>query len=254
MTKKRIHMLYGIVLSTMLAISGICLCIACVGIYLSGKHPFSPEAVAAAFQTIAVPVYLCLALVAGGFLLEGFYPIEKKKAVTKQEHMLLAALQSKLDESSCAPEIMSAITAQRQQRGRLKSLGLALLAVCSMLFLSYGLNPANFHQSQINTSMLRAMALFSPCLAIPFAYGLFAAYAEKKSICKEIALIRQALSDGSKAPPPVSAPRQRWGLLSVRLALLCAGIAILVYGFLAGGTADVMTKAINICTECVGLG
>ena len=43
-------------------------------------------------------------------------------------------------------------------------------------------------------------------------------------------------------------------LLYLRLALLCVGIGILVYGFFAGGTADVMTKAVNICTECVGLG
>ena len=32
------------------------------------------------------------------------------------------------------------------------------------------------------------------------------------------------------------------------------GLVILVYGFFAGGTADVLTKAVNICTECVGLG
>ena len=254
MTKKRIHMLYSIVLSTMLAISGICLCIACVGIYLSGKHPFSPEAVAGAFRTIAVPVYLCLALVIGGFLLERFCPGEKKKTIAKQEAMLLMALQAKLDEAACTPEILAAITARRQQRSRIKSIGLALLILCSAVFLSYGLNPANFHQSEINTSMLRAMVLFFPCLVIPFAYGIFAAYAEKKSIRQEIELIRQALSEGARAQTPAVAPRQRSGLLYVRLAILCVGIAILVYGFFAGGTADVMTKAINICTECVGLG
>ena len=254
MTKKRIRILYGIVLSAMLVISGICLCVACVGIYLSGKHPFSPEAVAGAFRTIAVPVYLCLGLVIGGFLLEGFCPGEKKKTVTKQDGMLLTALQAKLNEAGCAPETLAAITAQRQQRSRTKSIGLALLILCSGVFLSYGLNPVNFHQSEINTSMLRAMALFLPCLAIPFAYGVFAAYAEKKSIRKEIELIRQALSEGAQAQTPAAIPQQRSGLLYVRLALLCVGIAILVYGFFAGGTADVLTKAVNICTECVGLG
>ncbi|MBR4862977.1 MAG: thioredoxin [Oscillospiraceae bacterium] len=40
----------------------------------------------------------------------------------------------------------------------------------------------------------------------------------------------------------------------MRYALLVVAVSILVYGYFAGGTNDVLTKAINICTECVGLG
>ena len=140
MVKKRIHLIYSIALSAALVITGICLCVACLGSYLSGEQPFSREAVAAAFRYIAVPVYLCIALVIGGLILDAVYP----------------------------------------------------------------------------------------------------AQAQKKS--------------GKKtAPSSVPAIKART-LLYLRLALLCVGIGIFVYGFFAGGTADVMTKAVNICTECVGLG
>lgn len=142
MTKKRIHLLYSILLSVMLAVTGICLCVACVGIYLSGNQPFSREAVAAAFRYISVPVYLCIALAVGGLILDAISPAEYKK----RKH-------TKKDDS---------------------------------------------HLSE----------------------------------------------------PPKSGHK----LLYLRLALLGIGIAIFAYGFLAGGTADVMTKAVNICTECVGLG
>lgn len=37
-------------------------------------------------------------------------------------------------------------------------------------------------------------------------------------------------------------------------ALIAAGVALIVYGAVQGGTADVLTKAKNICTECIGLG
>ncbi|MBR6593976.1 MAG: thioredoxin [Clostridia bacterium] len=40
----------------------------------------------------------------------------------------------------------------------------------------------------------------------------------------------------------------------VRLALLVIGAVLLTVGICMGGMADVLTKAINICTECVGLG
>ena len=140
MTKKRIHFLYSIVLTAMLLITGICLCVACAAIYFSGKQPFTPESVAAAFRYIAVPVYLCIALAIGGLILDAISPAE----TTKRK-------------------------------------------------------------------------------------------------------IRKAMD------PPTSS-QSGHKLLYARLALLGVGIAIFAYGFIAGGTADVMTKAVNICTECVGLG
>ncbi len=65
--------------------------------------------------------------------------------------------------------------------------------------------------------------------------------------------------------PPKKAPRKRPAakaetapaplrLLSVKTALLCLAIILLLFGFFTGGTMDVLTKAVNICTECVGLG
>ena len=90
MTKKRIHQIYGILLSVSLVVSGILLIIACIGIYLSGDRPFTPEAVAAAFSGIAIPVYLCLALIVGGFILEGFLPSEKKKQQAGKQYLVHA--------------------------------------------------------------------------------------------------------------------------------------------------------------------
>lgn len=39
-----------------------------------------------------------------------------------------------------------------------------------------------------------------------------------------------------------------------RLVILGVAIAVLILGFAIGGYADVLTKAVNICTECIGLG
>ncbi len=43
-------------------------------------------------------------------------------------------------------------------------------------------------------------------------------------------------------------------IIITRLVILLTAIAILILGFFAGGYADVLTKAVNICTECIGLG
>ena len=41
---------------------------------------------------------------------------------------------------------------------------------------------------------------------------------------------------------------------SYRIVILFVALFFGVYGLLNGGAADVLTKAINICTECIGLG
>ena len=40
----------------------------------------------------------------------------------------------------------------------------------------------------------------------------------------------------------------------VRMVLLAAALAMILAGVLNGGMRDVLIKAINLCTECVGLG
>lgn len=254
MTKKRIHLLYGILLSAMLVIAGICLCVACVGIYLSGEQPFSREAVAAAFGYIAVPVYLCAALAVGGFLLNGFAPLETKRSPDRQYRLLLAHQQQKLDLEQCSDTLKNAIIQQQKKRRLHNGIALGLLAAGCLIFLSYACNPANFHQSEINRSMLQAMGLFVPCLGVPFLYAVFAGYVRNRSYQEEIGLIKQALAEGARNTAQATPKNNGHGLLYLRLALLCIGVGIMIFGFLAGGTADVLTKAVNICTECVGLG
>ncbi len=43
-------------------------------------------------------------------------------------------------------------------------------------------------------------------------------------------------------------------LFIIKLCILGVAIIALIGGFLAGGYNDVLTKAVNICTECIGLG
>ena len=39
-----------------------------------------------------------------------------------------------------------------------------------------------------------------------------------------------------------------------RILLLSSGLALVTIGLLNGGFRDVMTKAIRICLECIGIG
>ena len=251
-TAKWIRLIYGCVLSVSLVIAGLCLMAVCVEIYRSGDQPFSSQAVALGFSQIALPVYLSIALILGGFILHWVLPVESaKKAADKQYPMMLKRMKDRYDLSKAEPELQAAIRDEENFRKRCWLIFAVVFAIGSVIFLVYGLNPANFHQTQINGSMISAMYVLLPCMAVPFALAVFSSYFSRRSMKKELELVKKAIQ---VCPKNEIAKSKSSSLMIPRLALLGVGLAFLIYGFFAGGTMDVLTKAINICTECVGLG
>ena len=258
MTKKRVHLAYGILVSAAAVIAGICLIAACVGIYRSGEHPFTRQSIAAAWGMIAVPVYVLLALVIGGWILNLFLPTEKTKLQPEKQHgIILERLHKKFNPELCSPELCKAIRREQDRRNTHKMIAGCLLLACSIAFLRYSTNMQYFTTEDINGSVVRAVVFFFICLIIPFGYGVFTVYRNRRSIQKEIELVKQAIAAGAIAsadasPAPVK--NCETGKNIAKYAILAVSIGILVYGFIAGGTADVLAKAAAICTECVGLG
>ena len=256
MTEKptgKLRRIYGIALSAVLVITGICLMVQCCRIYYTGDGTFSPEIVAAHFSPIAIPVYLCLVMVVLGFVLDLFLPADAKKAVVEKNHnLILQKLHAKTDLAACEESLRNAVIKEQKARKCHKIVSISLLAIGTVIFLVYALNGSHFHQREITGSLVQAMYLLVPCMAVPFGYGVFAAYFSRASIRREIELLKSA--GANRSPVPVSEKTCGKAVLIGRWALLALAVAILVYGYLAGGTADVLTKAINICTECVGLG
>lgn len=251
-SSRRVRLVFGIILTVALIVAGVCLMTACLGIYLSGgEQIFTPQGVAQAFSVIAVPVYLCVALILIGFILDLFLPLGKNKL--KAEKNPAATLERLLSKRELNKEIdlVKQILTLRKNRNRDKIITLAVLAVCSIVFLCYGCNGDNFHQSQINASMTKASIILFVCMAVPFGLALANAYRTKASLNKEIELVKQIPAGETVAQ--VKPSSKNWGVI-LRWVLVAVAVAILIYGFCTGGTADVLTKAKNICTECVGLG
>lgn len=250
---RRLRLIYGILTAAALCVAGLCLMYGCVMIYFSGSRPFTPEAVAFRFSQIAVPVYIALGLSLGGWILHLVLPAQKKTVTAIPcPRSTIRKLEDRFDLSSAAGQIGKL----RKWRKVHWYVSAGLCFVFAVIFLGYGLNPENFHQSDINGSMIRAMAVLFPCLLIPFGYSLFTAYFSRRSLKKELALVKETIRKGcAKKEPAPKAESKSFNWLRIgRLALLAAALGLAVYGFIAGGTLDVLTKAINICTECVGLG
>ncbi len=255
MTSKRIRTIYGIVLSCALVLAGLCLIGACLDLYLEGGEPvYSAQKVAAAFRPIAIPVYLALALTLGGFLLELALPARKDKVRTeKNRALILENLHKKQDISLCGDaKLRTAVAREQAQRRWNDRLTLILLGLGAAVLLVYS-NTAHFpNDAHITAAVLRGSLVMAGCFLLPFGFGIYGAYANRRSMDREIGLMKLVAAPRQESLPEKL--RRDTLLRYGKWALLALALVMILLGYSMDGWRSVVTKAVNICRECVGLG
>ena len=241
---------YGLVIAA-LVVAAALLITQCVAIYRMGNNPFTRESIAAHFAPIALPVYICIALVAVGFALSPLLPAAPDSTPDRDE-VTLSRLQNKTNLSACPDELVRDVLRQQQRRRRHRTITLILLAVGAAVFLWYALDMNHYPAKDPNGAVIRAMGVLSPCMGIPFVYGVFTAFFCRRSVKAEIALLRSAPKEAI-SPAPKATPKNDYTLL-VQGVVLAVAVGCIVYGLLIGGAVEVLGKALKICTECIGLG
>ena len=258
MTNKKacsFRLIFDILLCLTIILAGICLICGCLSIYYSGDKPYSREAVAETFTHISIPVFIAIFFTVCSIILEFFIPQKQKKHLPKKNYKnIIALVSAKKDLDNCGETLIFNISKERNCRKKREMIRALIVCLTSIVFLAYALNTNNFHQSEINESMIKAMLVLSPCLSISFAYSVYTAYSNEKSFQRELDLIKKAPAISDTTTNELPANRSVKIETIVKVVILIASIAVIVYGLLSGGTADVLTKAINICTECIGLG
>ena len=248
----RIHNIYAVTVTVITILAGLCLMSACLGIYLSGDEPYSREAVAAAFSLIAIPVYLCLGTVLLGFVLELLLPMEaKQRSITRQHKLILSRLYASRDLTQAEPPLRHQLQKEQHIRRVCRIVPASALAFGVLVFAAYIFSGDRFTLDNINRCVIRAAVVLLLCTGLPFGVGVASSYRCLHSMDKEITLLKQLPKREFTDPIPT---KNGSSLLIPRLVFLTLGLVLLIYGFFTGGTADVLVKAINICTECVGLG
>lgn len=248
----RILRILRIIHSISIVVCGICLMCACVSIYRTGDSPYSREAVALAFSKIAVPVWLCIGLTLVNVVLAFFFPHETQKTQRSQDLQATLTRLRNTQNLAADPDIAARVQAEHTVHRRLSFLRRGTLAILSLCFLIYALNADHFHNSDINGSMVKAMYRLVPCLLLAFSVTAATLYHQEKSMTAEIELLKQLPKSDTPVPP--KAVRSEKKIAVLRLGFVVAAIGLIILGAATGGIADVLAKAINICTECIGLG
>lgn len=244
---KIISRIYDIILSASIIIAGSCLIAGCLFIYYSGDG-YSRQLVNETFSKICIPVYICLALVIGSFVVNAIIPQNRKTKVSKHYSQMLLSLLNVRNTDNC-DEFKNI----EKTKKTLKAVNIIVFTISSIIFLSYALNSSNFHQSDINGSMIKAMCVLLPCLAVSFFVAVLTHYLNIRFTKKQIDILK-TLPQKDVQKTTSQADKNQKTVMIIKFAILAVGVAVLVFGAISGGFADVLTKAINICTECIGLG
>ena len=239
MSKNTFFKLWRYLTAIAIVTIAIALIICCVAIYRSGDRPFQPDTIAYYAKLLLIPGLLCLCLVIGSLWIA---PESKRIKASIDQEALLKRYQEVLP------------LAKKEQNLRLtirigSTIGCVLLMIYPAIYL---LDKSHFSVNDINGDVLRATLVFFIPATVCIFIGFLCRMIIQKSISREIEIHK---NNGEKPGRPLAKETTNPKiLLAVRIGLLLIAVIFIVLGIDNGGIADVLGKAIRICTECIGLG
>lgn len=256
--KQALHTALSIVIAVLVCAVGILLITSCIDIYKSGYRLFSPETVSASFSKIAAPIYILLALIIGGIFVNIFLPLEKKPLkASVSDRVQIRNLTKKIDFDLCDADTKKKLQLEKNLRLATLIVLLALVLLGTIFSLVFALNLNNYPYADANIEVLTVFLSTLRYLLIPFTYAIIASYVLKFSLKRELSLLKEAIKS-AKTSAPVSKitkkePHKAWSIVPV-CVFVALGAAFVILGIFNGGANDVISKAVKICTECIGLG
>ena len=264
-TRKNVRFWYGIFLSVFTVALGVAFLAAVSDIYFGaeeGAQIFTRENMNAHLFPCLIVFCVWVAAVIAGFVLSVVLPLQEKRKFKQAPEKTFARLKTRMPQGEGDEYRKNLAQVAKAEKIRL-IVWCVCAAVCVALgvtVLCYVFDPTHFETTDFNAAVLNMAKLALPCVAVGFLCCIAAAIVERESAKRALPYLKNMIAAGGK--PLVSEQERAVALqkyegrvlLGVRIAVAVIGVALLVWGIFNGGADDVFIKAINICTECIGLG
>ncbi len=283
MTKEKgekIRSIYVISLAVFSILVGILFIVQTWRIYLSAEQsPYTTEIISKTFKQIAIPVYLWIAAAIGGGVIFCVFPEEKKRP---KAYVSLSTALQRTEKRIPAFELfvgqMNVVKSKEETMrkgiaGALSAFAFLVLFVCFAVLLDLFylpiINRPFFvaHDGLVDRLFQMAILLIVGLTIIGFGEIVMEnSRKRQQKYYLEILASAKGHSKGEALPTKqsklakldfwskLSKEKQKKTVLGMRIALGVIGVAFVVWGIANGGMKDVLLKAINICTQCIGLG
>ena len=254
MTRVRIYLILQTALCVLLV---VLLSVTAVTIYHEGvarkaERPlesiYTREIAAEKFAPIAPLFFAALGLMVAGLVLG-----------IKDENAAKHVGDPELKRDLVVARVAQPSDAMRRERGnqkRWRLIGWAAFALSMVPIVIYMLNPAHFPLNDLEGMFYCLVRVLIPWIAVGVGALAVCARMRERCVLREIEAAQAQLKaekDAGLVPKPKVAPQQK-NFVTLQIVLIAVAVIFIVIGVFNGSARDVLYKAINICTECVGLG
>ena len=261
-TKKNIHLVCDVAMSALLIITGVLLIVSCVSVYNLGDRPFTSENISAAFNKIRIPVFITVGAIIADFILQLILPRkERKSKVTVDKRAIASRLEKKLDRTLCDKDLITLIDKEKKIRLCIWLIPILSCVSTAVICAPHLLNINNYSLDNYNESVIAVFLWMLPSLLLLIGLSIALSYLENKSLDRLIKHLKAAIAQSAKKPScdvtQEEKANKKWAptlILGARIVIFALAVFFIIEGISNGGASDVLIKAINICTECIGLG
>lgn len=268
--EKKIRFWYGIFLSVYSVIIGVLFVAQTWSIYRSApQSPYTVESIATHFRQIAIPVWLWVAAIVGNILLAIAFPEEEKRPKADIDAALaLDKTKKSLAKRGVSKKAVAKGNAEARYRLTVNLLGLAvvLLGMVLGILILFGIAYKPLIKTEFFTAHDGVVDKLFQCVLITvvvLATVYVTAWLNTKSRKRERAFYLQEMAKTAKEKAVKGRVQEASkkqekdktkGVWLYRAAIFAVALVLLIVGICNGGMKEVFVKAINICTQCIGLG
>lgn len=263
-TVRKIHLIGTLLLSVVIVATAICFILCCTTIFFTGgASPFSREIVAEYFTRIAPITFICLGLTVAVGITSLCVKEKEPKRIPISKRTLLKITAGKLSGYSHSDEYNEAQRCEVKWRRIVFISAASLCAVFAAVAFIFILNPARYVSDDFNTDIAYSVLIGLAATVASFATCYVASMLLDSSYVRQTEAARTELGRakaGELTELEIDEEIKRLSLndghakLILRAAVFVISLTFVIIGIFNGGMADVLGKAVRICTECIGLG
>lgn len=224
--------------------------------FTGGSEPYSRERVGEYLAWLIVPSVITLLLVVVGVVYNIATSTSDTENTKRTDRELLESFEGRYNLSDFDEETKKSLKAEKKKT---LTFSIEFHSVSALLFLAsliYIAFVAEFTVENLSADIMAAFAVALPLSAVGIAIQIPRVYLAEKSAARQLTLMKESIKahGAPKVKKAEKAEKYTKATLITRYAILGAALLLIVLGIFNGGAADVLGKAVKICTECIGLG
>ncbi len=263
-TAKTVRLVSGIVLSTMTVLLGALFIWQVLDILAVGTAEgyegfiFTSEDVGKRLFKLLPAIVIWIALIIAGFVLWEVFPVKPARAKNDASYVLKRF--KKRIPAAVPQELEGSLKFIKGEEENLKIIRIIAAVICGLGVLCgiiYLSNPANFPKKDVTGEMIEMVKNIFPWVAAALVLWCGVAIYEEISSKKQLEHAKK-LAGRTKTEvfhgKIYAVLHHKFFLWGVRIAVGVLAVAFIIAGATGSSMHSVLIKAINICTECIGLG